>query len=84
MDTKQALHLAKTRLNAQISPKNWHTYPLAEEALHTLEITQATVDTNFICSVSRSGSACWCEPDVEDYTDQGGGVLIMHRQVTWN
>lgn len=24
---------------------------------------------------------CWCEPEIEDYRDACGGVLILHRQL---
>jgi hypothetical protein len=26
---------------------------------------------------------CWCEPDVEDFTEQGGGVLLVHHVQVW-
>ncbi len=29
------------------------------------------------------GKICWCEPEVEDFTDEGGGVLVIHRQQVW-
>jgi len=83
MDKDQAMLLVRMRHNAQVSNKNWHTYPPVEEKLHTLEITQATVDKNSTVALSRAGYACWCEPDVETYSDQGGGTLIIHRQVSW-
>lgn len=83
MNKEQILLQSKMRLNAQISNKNWHVYPPAEEKLHTLEISQATVDANGSCAISRPEFACWCEPTIEDYTEQGGGTLIIHRQVCW-
>lgn len=27
---------------------------------------------------------CWCEPEIQDYRDSGGGVIVCHRKPTFN
>lgn len=80
---KAQRQLIEMRHKAQFQRENWHVYPITEEAIHILDITQSTVNANFMYAISRQGSVCWCEPDVEDYTDNGGGLLVKHRQVMW-
>lgn len=72
------------RLKAKRTNKTYHVYPLDEAAVHCLELTEARYKANMQLSPEfGTGGLCFCEPDCEDYTLEGGGVLILHRQVRW-
>ena len=83
MNKDQAKLLMVNRIEARSSNKPHHVYPLNEEKLHTLEVSQTTLNENAVSAYSQTGALCFCEPDVEDYTSEGGGQLIVHRQVCW-
>lgn len=83
MDKTELLILTKMRHKAQMSNEPVHVYPTAEEAVHTLAISEDTIKANVECAKSRAGQMCFCEPAVEDYTPDGGGVLVIHKQVVW-
>ncbi len=34
--------------------------------------------------VNEEGKVCWCDPVIEDFSDEGGGVLIIHQQKVWH
>mgnify|MGYP001593540156 CR=1 FL=1 len=82
---KAQAEISRMRLKARRgeSDKPYHVYSTSEEKIHTLEITTDTVSVNSACSFMQPGSLCFCEPWTEDYTDSGGGVLVIHRQVQW-
>lgn len=27
---------------------------------------------------------CWCDPTVEDFQDDGGGIMLLHNRQVWN
>ena len=83
MNKAQVIVLSKLRHNARCVNKQWHMYPPLEAKLHTLEISHETTNVNMECAITQAGVLCFCEPTIEDYTDQGGGTLVLHRQVRW-
>jgi hypothetical protein len=60
-----------------------HVYPTAEKDIHTLLVNEASLKANFECAVSPTGQVCFCEPDIEDYVEYGGGQLVIHKKVAW-
>ena len=83
MNQPEVTNLYRMRRKAQRESGNWHVYPVSEETLHTLEITQAELTKNAQCTLTPRGQVCFCEPMFEDYTDNGGGQLIVHQRVVW-
>ena len=53
-----------------------HLYPDAEEKIH--------YSGNDMIELAKGEHVlCWCAPEVNDYSEANGGVLVTHRQVTW-
>lgn len=83
MNKEQAIAIQEMRRKAQSVAELVHVCPVNEEKVHTLVITRETCAANFVCQVTRTGQLCFCEPEIEDYSETGGGQLIFHRQVHW-
>ena len=82
-ETKTILENMRRKARRE-TDKPVHVFPTAEKAIHTLEATEATAKLNGECSFIPPGQVCFCEPEFEDYTDRGGGLLVIHKQVVWN
>ena len=75
--------LANMRHKARTTPETVHVYSTAEKAIHTTAISDESTKHNSQCTLIQSGMVCFCEPEFEDYTDRGGGLLVLHRSVRW-
>jgi hypothetical protein len=34
-------------------------------------------------ALNEEGYVCWCVPEIEDFSNEGGGVLIIHKMQVW-
>ena len=83
MNQAEATVLRNMRRKAQQVKEAVHVYPTVEKIVHTLDINEKSVELNSVCTLVAPGQLCFCEPDVEDYTDVGGGTLVIHKRVVW-
>jgi hypothetical protein len=53
-----------------IDPQKWMVFMGDDDCVHVIPSHEHELSKK-----------CWCEPDVEDYTPEGGTHLYLHREV---
>lgn len=76
-------HINQIRRKARRTSNVYHVYPIPEEKIHCLDITKTSIGDNVNVATCPEGQLCFCEPEVEDYTGEGGGTIVVHRKVNW-
>ena len=69
----------KQILRAQQYPGVYHLSPPKEAEIHV--VASKVIDS---LTYALSGDAiCFCNPRVESFVGSGGGLLVVHPQVSW-